>query len=52
MRGFRHWRWHHDEVFVEIDGEPHHRWRAVDHKEEILESYVTKNGDSSRLSPL
>ncbi|MGN6819832.1 MAG: IS6 family transposase [Sphingomonas sp.] len=42
MRGFRHWRWHLDEVFVKINGETHYLWRAVDHEGEILESYVTK----------
>ena len=24
MRGFRHWRWHLDEVFVKINGESHY----------------------------
>ena len=47
MRGFRHWRWHLDEVFVKINGEPHYLWRAVDHEGEILESYVTKKRDKS-----
>lgn len=42
MRGFGRWRWHLDEVFVKINGETHHLWRAVDHEGEILESYVTK----------
>ena len=42
MRGFRHWRWHIDEVFVKINGERHYLWRAVDQEGEILESYVTK----------
>jgi putative transposase len=42
MRGFRHWRWHLDEVFVRINGERHYLWRAVDHEGEILESFVTK----------
>ena len=45
MRGFRHWRWHVDEVFVKINGERHYLWRAVDHEGEILESYVTKKRD-------
>lgn len=45
MRGFRHWRWHLDEVFVKINGETHYLWRAVDHEGEILESYVTKTRD-------
>ena len=47
MRGFRHWRWHLDEVFVKINGERHYLWRAVDHEGEILESYVTKKRDKS-----
>lgn len=42
MKGFRHWRWHLDEVFVKINGERHYLWRAVDHEGEVLESYVTK----------
>jgi putative transposase len=40
--GYRHWRWHLDEVFVRINGERHYLWRAVDHEGEVLESYVTK----------
>ncbi len=47
MRGFRHWRWHLDEVFVKINGEQHYLWRAIDHEGEILESYVTKTRDKS-----
>lgn len=31
-----------DEVFVEINGDRHYLWRAVDQEVEILESYVTK----------
>ncbi|WP_298189406.1 IS6 family transposase [Novosphingobium sp.] len=42
MRGFRHWRWHVDEVYVKINGEMHYLWRAVDQEGEILESYVTR----------
>jgi putative transposase len=41
-RGFRHWRWHVDEVFVKINGETHYLWRAADHEGEILESCVTR----------
>ena len=47
MKGFRHWRWHLDEVFVRINGERHYLWRAVDHEGEILESYVTKKRDKA-----
>jgi len=47
MTGFRHGRWHVDEVFVKINGETHYLWRAVDHEGEILESYVTKKRDKS-----
>ena len=39
MRGFRHWRWHLDEMV--------YLWRAVDHEGEILESYVTKKRDKA-----
>lgn len=45
MRGFRHWRWHLDEVYVKINGEMHYLWRAVDLEGEVLESYVTKTRD-------
>lgn len=47
MRGFRHWRWHVDEVYVRINGEMHYLWRAVDHEGEILESFVTKKRHKS-----
>ena len=47
MRGFRHWRWHLDEVCVKINGEMHFLWRAVDHEGEVLESYVTKTRDKA-----
>ena len=47
MRGFRHWRWHLDEVNVKINGEMHYLWRAVDHEGELLESYVTKSRDKA-----
>lgn len=47
MRGFRHWRWHLDEVFAKINGETEYLWRAVDHEGEILESYVTKTRDKA-----
>ncbi|HEX4693565.1 MAG TPA: DDE-type integrase/transposase/recombinase [Sphingomonas sp.] len=47
MRGFRHWRWHLDEVFVKINGETHYLWRAVDHEGETLESYVTRTRDKT-----
>ena len=47
MKGFCHWRWHLDEVFVKINGERHYLWRAVDHEGEILESYVTRKRDKA-----
>lgn len=47
MRGFRHWRWHLDEVYVKIGGKLHYLWRALDHKGEILESYVTTTRDKA-----
>lgn len=30
MRGFRHWKWNLDEVYVKINGETHYLWRAVE----------------------
>ncbi len=37
MRGLRQWKWH-----LDVNGEFHYLWRAVDQEGEILESYVTK----------
>ena len=39
------WRWHLDEVFVQINGETHYLWRAVDHEGEVLEVFATKRRD-------
>jgi putative transposase len=36
------WRWHLDEVFVEINGERFLLWRTVDHEGEVLEAFVSK----------
>jgi len=47
MRGFTHWRWHLDEMYVKINGEMVYLWRAVDHEGEVLESYVTKTRDKA-----
>ena len=44
-RAHSNWQWHLDEVFVKINGETHYLWRAVDHEDEVLESYVTKRRD-------
>lgn len=45
MRSYSNWQWHLDEVFVKISGERHYLWRAVDQEGEVLESFITKNGD-------
>jgi putative transposase len=45
MRGFKHWNWHLDEMYVKIGGEMHYLWRAVDQEGEMLESYVTRTRD-------
>lgn len=47
MRGFRHWNWHLDEMFVKINGETMYLWRTVDHEGEVLESYVTRTRDKA-----
>ena len=44
-RAYSTWQWHLDEVFVQINGNTHYLWRAVDHEGEILESYVSKRRD-------
>jgi putative transposase len=47
MRGFRHWRWYLDEMYVKLNGEKVYLWRAADQEGEILESYVTKTRDKA-----
>lgn len=47
MKGFRHWRWHLDEMYVRLNGEMVYLWRAVDQEGEILESYITKKRDKT-----
>lgn len=47
MKGFRHWRWHMDEMYVKLNGEMVYLWRAVDHEGEILESFVTRKRDKA-----
>ena len=42
IRGFRHWKWQLDEMYVKLNGEMICLWRAVDHEGGVLESYVTK----------
>ena len=32
MRGFRHWKWRLDEMYVKVNGEIVYLWRAVDHE--------------------
>ena len=45
LRAYSNWRWHLDEDFVKINGETHELRRAVDHGDEVLESFVTKRRD-------
>lgn len=47
MKGFRHWRWHLDEMYVKLNGEMVYLWRGVDHEGEVLESFVTRKRDKS-----
>lgn len=49
MRGFRHWRWHLDEMYVKLNGEMVYLWRAVDREGEILESFLTKTRDKQEV---
>src|SRR5580704_19657485 len=45
MRGYPQWRWHLDEVFVQVNGKLCHLWRAVDHEGEVLETVVIAGRD-------
>jgi putative transposase len=36
MHRFRHWRRHQEEMYVKLNGEMVHLWRAVDHEGEVL----------------
>lgn len=45
MRAHRHWQWHLDEIYVNINGVTHYLWRAVDHEGEVLESIVSNTRD-------
>jgi putative transposase len=47
MRGYHHWRWHLDEMYVKLNGEMVYLWRAVDHEGEVLESFVTRKRDKA-----
>lgn len=47
MRGFRHWRWHLDELYVKLNGEMVYLWRAIEHESEVLESSVSKTRDKA-----
>ncbi len=47
MRGFRHWQWHLDEMYVKIGGEMRYLRRAIDLEGEVLESFVTTTRDKA-----
>jgi len=47
LRQVTQWRSHLDEVFVQINGQTHYLWRAIDHEGEVLESSVTKTRDKA-----
>ena len=51
LRTLTGWRWHRDEVFVNINGERHDLWRAVDHEGEGLEAVVSKKRDRTAAVP-
>ena len=36
------WQWHSDEISVEINDVRHYLWRAVDHKGEVPECYISR----------
>ncbi len=39
------WRWHLDKMLVKINVKAHYLWQAVDHEDDVLESFVTKTRD-------
>jgi putative transposase len=47
MRGYPHWCWHVDEVFVKVNDRLRYLWRAVDHEGEVLEAVVTARRDKA-----
>jgi putative transposase len=47
MRGFRHWKWYLDEMYVKLSSEMVYLWRAVDHEGEVFKSYVTRTRDKA-----
>ena len=42
MRGFRHWCWYFNEMYVKFNGEMAYLRRAPDQEGKVLESFVTK----------
>jgi putative transposase len=48
LRSVSRWKWHLNEMFVKMNGEMHYLWRAIDHQDELLESYVTRTRDKMR----
>jgi len=47
MRGFRHWQWHLDGMYMKVNGEMAYLLRAVDHEGEVLESHLTRTRDKA-----
>ena len=50
MGGFRHWRWHLDEMFVKVNGEMRYLWRAVDHEGRSSRATSREHETNPRLS--
>jgi putative transposase len=49
MRGFRHWRWHVDEIYVKLNGEMVYRWRGLVRPNAPL---LKRSGTIRRNAPL
>lgn len=49
MRAFKRWQRHLDEMYVRMNGEMLHLWRAIDQVGEFLESYAPRNETNPRL---
>lgn len=49
MRGFRHWKWNLDELYVKINGEMRYLWRAAITRARSWIAMSRRNGTKLRL---
>lgn len=51
MCGFRHWRWHLDEMYVKFNGLMVYLWRAVITKAKFSRATLRRSGTKKQLWP-